>query len=402
MGGIGGVWQFHDKCYKDVKIMKNRDGKKMLQDDSSLFLSMDALIDGDHLWLLSCEPDILLNFDFNSMKLRDYYIVPGEDVVQYAHLELENIGDVIYIVPYMKEGLYYLDRETNALKEIRIPYAEGETEKNCKFAFSTTWQSYLVLVGHAIQGIFYYDEKNNTFTRETGYLRELKKAGCDISKPLFGGWRYQSGEELLIPVYDSNFILQMNLERREYKIFELSAGKEIRLCTIDAFEETGKRKYFLTTTNDEMLIWSPETGVEKMKELEMLGGDGTKRYLQALCANGKRYYLPSNERRIFVEDDDKIKELPYEYETRGSFAEVREPQFGAIVRFEDNIFFQARSNGQIFKIDTKEDKICRIDFDVMAEKKDEIISKLHHHRKRINCLKESSFYRLDNYIKMII
>lgn len=371
------------------------------QKNNSAFAAQDAIIDGNNLWMLTNDTDILLHFNLTGMKLVDYHVVPEEKPVKYAHLRLRKSGDIIYIIPYMESRLFFYDCTSGKTGDISIPYEADEIGKKNKFNIAVVWKSWLVLVGHTIKGLFYYDRLTRSFIKDTAYLDELRKEGCDISAPLFSNCYYQRDNMLYIPVFRKNMILEIDLEKRTNKIHRLNCEKEIKLHTIDGYFRNGQEEFLLTTTNDEMLIWSHANGVEKMEELNLLHGE-ERIYARALHYGRKKYYIAAYERKVFVEADNGIQELEFEYESRGGFEEaIGFTQFETILKNGTDVYFQARSNGQLFKIDTVTDKIYRTDFEISEDKRKEMIHQVCGSKTITDILAESAGFGLTAFLEVI-
>lgn len=373
-----------------------------MQGDNSVFAAKNVIVAGDELWMLSNNTDVLLHFDFKNLKLLDYHIIPGKKLMQYAHLALSKIENMIYIAPYMESSLVYFDCMSGEMGNIDIPYESDDAKKKDKFNIVVAWNSYLVLIGHTVRGIFYYDTLSGHFTRDVTYLEDLKKGGCDINDVLFSDSYYQRENRIYIPIYASPVILEIDLETRLNTIHKLYDEKEIRLRTIDGCSQGGKGRFLLTTTNDESLIWSPVDGIEERKAFGFLRGE-EKIYMRAFHVRGKNYYFSAYERKVFVETEERIQELEFEYESKGGVEEAAgKTQFEAIFKSGFDIYFQARSNGQMFKIDTSSDTIYRMDFDVELDKRKEIINRVFASRRVIDMLTESSWFGLESFLEKYV
>lgn len=373
-----------------------------MQENNAIFASMDAIIENNDLWMLSENADVLLHFDFTRLKLLDYHILPCKKLILNAHMRLRKSGNIIYIAPYMENSLVYFDYVSGEMGDINIPYEDSEIGVKNKFNIIVVWKSHLILVGHAVRGVFYYDVISGSFKKYVGYLDELKKEGCDASSPLFSDCYYQKENKLYIPIFCKNMILEIDLDTCINTIYKLQYEKEIKLRTIDGYDQDGTEKFLLTTVNDEMLIWSPVNGVEKMKALGLLRGE-EKIYVRAFRMEEKNYYIAAYERKVFVEVDDRIQELEFEYESRGGYEEaVGRTQFEAVFKKGADIYFQARSNGQLFRIDTATDVVHRVDFDVTSEKRKEIADKVYSSRPIIDMLTEGAWFGLDSFLKSYV
>lgn len=376
------------------------------QENNAMFTAKSVLVDGNDLWMLTEDTDVLLHFDFKSLKLLDYHILPGEKRIPVAHLGLRKCGDIIYIAPYMESSFIFLNCVSGEMGDISIPYEVGEAGKKRKFCIAAVWKSQLVLVGHGVRGIFYYDTIAGSFTRDIGYLNELKKVGNGCPDLPFSDCYCQKRNKLYIPVYCKNIVLEIDMDKRTNEIYVLQHEKEIRLRTIDVYEQDGDEKFLLTTADDEMLIWSPMDGVEKMRSLGLLCG-GEKIYMRAFHVKKKNYYIAAYERKVFVESEDGIRELEFEYEKRGGSAETVGDiqgyiQFEAVFKNGTDIYFQARSNGQLFRIDTATDTVHRMDFDVSPEKREEITDRVCSSRWDVDMIMENAGFGLDGFLKKYV
>lgn len=373
-----------------------------IQGNNALFATYGAIIDGNDLWILTEGTDVLLHFDLTSMKLLNYYLIPAKNMVSCAHLKIIKVEDVIYAAPFKGKGLAYFNSKTEEIGNIDVPYEIHELEIKNKFNILTAWKSTLVLVGHAVRGIFYYDLSSQRFIRDTTYLEKIKRAGCEKTGILFSDCYCQRKNKLYLPILGSEFVLEADLEHREYKIYKLRHEKQISLRTIDGYVQNGKEKFLLTTTDDEALVWSPADGVESMEKLERLRGK-EKIYVRAFHVGEKNYYIAACERKVFVEKEDSIRELGFAYESRGAYDEAEGyTQFEAVFKNGTEIYFQARSNGQIFRIDTTTDTIHRLDFDVTSEQKKEILRRVCHSRTISEMLIENAGFDLDSFLEMYI
>lgn len=373
--------------------MKDRERK-----NNGIFASVNAVVDGEDLWMLSIDTDVLLHFDFKSLKLLDYYIIPGETYRRYAHLLLRKAGNIIYVTPGEENSLICFDCVSKKIENIHIPLETDEIWKGNQFNFAAVWQSRLILSGYLGQGIFFYDMTHGSFTRDVGYLGAFKKLGCDLSALQVSYSYCQRKNKLYIPILFTNLILEIDMETCMNHIYELRYGKELQLRTIDEYGQDDK--FLLTTADDEMLIWSPINGVERLRPLGLLHAQN-KMYAQAFHVREKNYYIAAYERRVFVEKDERIRELKFENKDRGRVQEDSS-QFEAIFKNKTDIYFQVRSNGQLFKIDTEIDMICQMDFDVTMEKKKEITDEVCRYRSKFDMSVESAWFDLDIFLKCYV
>lgn len=371
-----------------------------MQENNALFGAVYAITEGTDLWMLTYNTSVLLHFDITEMKLLDYHIISKEKIIQEAYLGVAKCGDIIYITPYRESKLVSFDVTSGEIRYIDIPYEAEEVRMNNKFVITVSWKSYLLLVGCGIKGIFYYDTVSGSFTKNMEYWECLQEEGCDVSNPLFSNTYFQKENKVYLPVRFKDIILEVDLAQKEYTIHRLNNDK-IALWTIDGYTQGKKEKFLLTTVNDEMLTWSPADGVEGVKNLGLLRGRSNL-YERAYHIGGKNYFISACERKVFVESCGQIRELEFEYESRGGYQEgTWFTQFQAVFKWGNDIYFQARSNGQLFRIDTRMDIIYQVDFEVTQEDKKDMLRRIYSSRKLEDTIMENMGFKLDDLLKCI-
>ena len=365
------------------------------QNDNRMFISKGAFVSGNNLWLLTETTDILLCFDITTMKLEKYFLVPGDDLKQYAHMAMIQGEKGIYILPFRGEGLYLCD-DSEKMKQLPMPYEKSHQELD-DFLICGSWKGNMAFVGHGVQGIFFYDEASGIIEKQLDYINDIKQAGYDVSKPLFSDASCQVGSSLYVPIYRTNAILKIDLQKKSHELYQLDDVENLRLRTIDIFESDGEYKFFLTTCDGDSLVWSQNKGVEDYRKLNLLQGND-RIYHRAYKINEKKYYIAAWERKIFIEKGQDISKLEFDYELNGAVSELDHTQFEALFKSGNHIYFQARSNGQLFKIDTDRDVITRLDFCVSEKEKKKMIHDICKNRKTMGFMKESSVEDIEIFL----
>lgn len=367
------------------------------QIDNSMFASSSLLVEGEDIWFLTSQTDVLIRFRISDMELMEYYIVPAEYLQKDIHVRLENANNGIYIVPYRGEGLFYFDKKTKTMKEISTSiFKQGFAEKR-RFRITAFWKGHLFLVGHDISCIYDLEEETGHVSEIKTYLDVLHTAGAETRGAIFSDCFYQYGSMLYIPLVNQSYILCMNLEDRSFYAFQLSERKKIRLCTIDKYGEEGK--FLLTTLDDEKIIWSPKNGLEEWEKLGVLRKE--KMYLRAYHVNNKNYYIPAKERKIYVEKEGIIRILPFVYPLNTKYPEYDTFQYEVVDKFSNIIYFQIR-DGHLFYIDTVKDEIHNMNFSVSNDTMREIKKHVLGVRNIPKTVDERYCFHLGDYLEMVV
>lgn len=367
------------------------------QADHTMFASSSLLVEGKNLWLLTTHTDVLMCFQSSDMRLMEYYIVPAQYLQKDVHARLQNANDGIYILPCMGNDIFYFSKTQKTMRKISLTFLGQEHANKRKFHTVAFWKGHLFLIGYDIGGIYDLDEETGNISKEETYLDMLRSAGAETEGTIFSDCACQDGNMLYLPLTDQPFILCMNLDERSFHVFRLSGEKNFRLCTIDKCADS--RSFFLTTSDDEKIIWSPKKGLEGWKELGMLKKE--KKYLCAYHVNDKYYYIPANERKIYVEKEGKIRNLPYEYPSNTKYPEHDTIQYEMVDRYENVIYFQAR-DGHLFYIDTENDEIHGIKFSVSTDQISEMKKRILEVRNIPATVHEKYCFHLGDYLQMVV
>lgn len=361
------------------------------------FVSKNVLVEEDSLWMLTNDTNVLCQFDLSSMKYLSSFVLPEKKITQYGHYSFTKVGKNVYVLPFINEDMFVIDIQTGEIKREKIPYKNSEKTQYGKFRIIGNDDNKILMIGHNIKGIFVYDDKG--FRVSYKYLDILKGAGIDITQEdsFFSDCYLQLGSKIYIPLYKNNYLFIVNIENESYQIIKMD--EEIRLRTIDIINE--KEAIFLfTTVDDERVIWSLKKGIIEKRKLNVLNL-GEKIYIRAYYINNKYYYISAYERKIFVEKDYKMLEIPFEYPNGEILEEGIFTQFEAVFKNGKNIFFQARSDGSVFYIDTESDSIKRKDINISQEQKNSLIKETYYGKKNEDVWKENYCLNLSNFIEIV-
>ncbi|MBE5848635.1 MAG: hypothetical protein E7298_00525 [Lachnospiraceae bacterium] len=366
----------------------------MIQSDNSMFVSKCAFVDGDDLWMLTNETNILCRFDFRKMELQDYYVIPVRKITSNEHLSVCKGNNHVFVLPYLGTDMYVLDINTGQLEKEALPFSEEEKTKLGKLIISVFYNGKLYILGHSVKGIFCYNPEHNSWTGSSyAYLEDIKNEGIDIEKPFLNDCFYMSEGNLYTPIDKTNLFIRFDLNSLSHDILKINGN--YRLRTIDCIDG---EKFLFSTYDEERIVWSFSKGIEDERCLNVTDVE-EKAFMRVFFRNGKFYYISANERRVFVETNGEIQELFFDYEDNDIFP-VGLTQFEAIFINEENIYFQARYNGQLFYIDTMDDSIHKLNIAVNKEKKAEVYSSFYRNLHNRIVITENNIFGLGDFIRI--
>lgn len=362
-----------------------------------IFADSNFFLDGEDLWLLTGYTDVLMHFCRSDMSLIEYFIIPTQFIQKNVHFRLENTKDGIYVIPHLGNNLFYFHKQTKELKEILLPSLEKQFVDKRKIRLAAFWNGNLFLAGYDVPSVYFLNHDSEEIVNDNTYLDALRITGAKAMGGIFGGCSCQSENKLYIPLTEQPFIFCADFAEKSFHVFRVMQKDEVRICTIDKYG--CDEKFLLTTSDDEKIIWSPENGVEEQQKIGLLNKGES--YLRAYHIENKNYYIPANERKIYVEQGKNIRDIPYASTLSVKYPEYTTEQYGWVYRSGKEIYFQTRS-GELLCLDTVKDEICTMEFHVSSDKVREMKDRILEMREIPSYVMEQSCFHLGDYLKSII
>lgn len=383
-----------------VGLCQKKGTPVMLQEiimDNAMFADSSFFVDGEDLWLLTGYSDVLIHFCRSDMTLIEYFIIPTQYLQRAAHFKLENTEEGIYILPHLANNIFYFDKRTKTLKEISLPPMEERLSAKRKIRLAAFWKGNLFLLGYDIPHVYFLNDATGEIVTNNTYLDELQTVGAKTGETVFSYCAYQDDNKFYIPLIGQAFILRIDLEEKSFCCFRVTKKDDIRLCTIDKYGYD--EKFLLTTYDDEKIIWSPDKGVEELQKIGLLNkGDAC---LRAYHIGDKNYYIPANERKVYVEQGKSIRDIPYVSAPNAAYPEHKAAQYETVYRDGSDIYFQTRS-GELFFLDTTKEEISAMKFQISSDQMGEMKKKILEAREIPSCVIEQSCFHLEDYIRNIM
>ena len=142
---------------------------------NNFFVSNNAFVENNDIWMLTNKTNTLCHFSFPDMKFLAHYELPTERIIEYGYLSIAKIQQFIYVIPFVWEDIYKVDTETGKTICIKVPYLDGDNGKYGKFKIVCSYGDKLLLIGHAVKGLFIVD--NNGIRIKTDLYDTLEKMG---------------------------------------------------------------------------------------------------------------------------------------------------------------------------------------------------------------------------------
>lgn len=357
----------------------------------------DAFIEENKLWMLTKEADALCKFDLENGTMEKCYYLPTGVQFEYGHLVMRNIDNYIYILPFNDSHMYCFEKDKESFRELEIICDGNDMLQNQKCRIIGCYDNKIVLITNDAKDILFIDQDSLETTKISGHISEMSNQGINVESNIFSDCYLQQKNMLYVPIYMHSYILAVDMDKQTYKLHCLSKDKKIKLRTIDKGLE--ENQFLLTTTDNERIIWSLNDGIKSIYKFKNTNRVG--RYVRAYSLNDAYYYIPTHERKIYVERDGDVSEIPFKYPDMGDYAEYEFTQYECIFCHDGKIYIQARSNGAFYVLDPKGDNVVDLNIGIPVENKSKLIKDSYEVRGIPDIIWESYGLELSDYLKII-
>lgn len=328
-----------------------------------------ALVDGNTLWMISFHMDVLLKIDLEAKRLSGAYRIPGNNIgTEQGHAGMKKKEGKLYLFPNKGKGIYSFDIGSCEFKEIE--FVPEEKESKFAFAIIAEYDKYIYFPELWGKGIYRLDSETEKIEKKEFSDDERHRMHITYGNRIVFDRFCQKGNFLYIPVYRGDVVLELDLRHFSYKYYKLSSVSDIHLRTIDRWKD----RFILSTIDDERLIWEPNCILER-QELHILEGD-LRSYYAMIPKSNYEFLLAEWERKAFIGKNGRYKKLPFDYQDNPSYPEHACMQFMALFEYDNQIYFQATSNGQIYRVDADNEEIYEVDIEIPETIRNSVISEI--------------------------
>ena len=336
-------------------------------------LAFETKCDSDELWMLSCEYNVVTCFSRATMKLIDYFIIPRNSDDRNSYLMMAMTKEKIYILPYLDNKIYFIDRNTRTINELDIDI--GTISSNgMKIVFGQAINNKIIMLSSATKGILVYDEINKSVSIHNEFAKEI---GIYLCKEEFDFNEYVvcDGSVLLALVNNSTLVLEYMLDEGKYQVhdFQKFAPQLSTIRTMDKYGNSDRLRCFLTTASGFDCVWEPSTG--KVDLVYEDGYNDSIQYIHVYEYNNKKYYVGKNreEIRIIENNHTMVKSIEFDkYPTTSNVV-----KFGMVYKSNRGIFLQRRKDDYIYFLNFQNDEISKTEFKISRDKKESILNEVY-------------------------
>ncbi len=364
-----------------------------MDDQDTVLLSLYCAIDDDFVWILSWEYDILIQIERTTFEYCDAFCVPIQEMKTFQHLAIASSGNRIYVIPFNDENLYYFNIDEKEFYRLDIPYEINEKSIKGKFCFAVCWNNRLALFGNNLKFVLYYDESTNQFFRDDSFLECLESAGVDVNHTVFTEFYSQVDNLVYVPVYNTSIIIIFDLESKEYTILDM--GNNFKLNTIFSYKDRDETRFMLTTTDDNVVMWSPTKGIEGIKNNHLKKEND--KYKFAGCVDGKSFFILERDTHIYATDDTGILKI----EVGKSKQTIDYVLYGFATMIDGSLVFQERESGRLFSLDAVTCDIKELPTSISYEKISEILKHRFKMCQKVGIINEKKIFGLTSFIETI-
>lgn len=363
----------------------------------SIRTSNDAIIDNDDLWVVSDYTNVLLNYDMSKGILKGIYYFPEEIIDTYFSVSFIKAEDTIFFAPYNSKKLWSFHIPTKQFEVYDLMLGDKEKNEKKKFGIIIYYGNGLLLVGHKIRSIYYFDLEIKKVRKYDEYINILAKKGIKSDETLLG-YNYVIVDDILfIPMLTHNIIVSFDLLNHYFEVYEVGD-----LIT-KGFETIGylDNQFILTNNRGDKIIWSYKSDKTKIKRLGMLESE-IRSYKTVIQYEELSVYFAAYEKKIILENSKgELGRIPFSYPEAKLFPDGVYSKFEFIKKVKDRVYFQVRSNGDCFYLDLKQMVINPLNLEVPEKIYEEIVCRLFDSNDGSRIVIESEVVNIINYLSFI-
>ena len=384
MSSLVPVYQQTGKMMMIQNALIYKKAKKSL----NILESTDIVFTDTSIWILTDYANAVVEIDKETHFIKNIVYLPEECKI-YLSVSFIIADNWLYLAPYSSENFWRINVITKQIEKIDINLTQAEKMYKRKFTIIFRYRDSLILVGNELDYFLVYNLRDGKIKKINGYKEELEKR--KTAKDVFFTENYVVVDNnAYFPIRNSNSILTLDLEKETFNIFTLE-NINGGLYTI----EYDKENFILTDGNDEEIVWNPLYGILINKKNNFICVRN-KRYRTVEFCNGKWFYFGGFEGKIGIRRSStslQIEMVDFDYPEKklfdGSFY-----TFKFVKKNNNQIFFQIRSTGQCYVLDTLSETIHEYSIKI-PEKIEDILNKKIVKNNYQNYMKENKLVGLE-------
>lgn len=362
---------------------------------NEFLVSKYAFAENGYIWMLTEQTEILCCIDIQRRKPITYLVIPGIRTEDNSDMIMKNTRDSVFFSSCNDMRLFKFEKNKHVFINIFDTIGiKGKLKRGC-YELIGAYADCLVFFLKESESIVYFDVNTGNMFEDIEVFSELKKNGVEINEHIFSESFFQDDDKLYIPINEQNFIMMINISKQSYNIYQLSNDINFKLITID--KDTLNGDFLLTTKENQGIVWNPDEGIKRVMEFKNTNQNNV--YRDAFSVNGHNYYIPAYKRNIYAEVSDELKEMKFDFpDVEGKFRENVFEQYRACFKYENYVFFQARTNGQMYFIDTENNLIQEYNVEITHEEKANYIVGSYREHKKPDFYTEEYDFALSDYL----
>lgn len=334
----------------------------------TLLKSANAIIDENRMWLLSNIACGLIEISLDTYEIIDFYPIPDEHIHEYKYFAFTILNKIIYICPHDGDILYTFDIDNKQYDFYRIPLNKDDLCKKGKFRVIAACKDKVALIGYELPEIYYFSVEDKKFRRETRYNQLICQLKMDDNSKLVN-WGYcRESDKLIATCFKKTviFLIDLVTESVDYKRIN---------CNSDGFRSISKNSegYVLTDDEGKILFLDNQFNVNKVIDLKDDFGinvlEKVHRYIYG--KEGNLILFPWADGHIISNYEKEIRVM-FDYNDDSSFKNLNYSRWEFFVENGNDILFQERTTGYIYRIDKASRRIEKL----LLKVNDGLISKM--------------------------
>lgn len=366
---------------------------------NEFLISKSAFAENGYIWMLTEQTEMLCCIDIQKREIKKCFIIPGKRTEEISDIIMKNTNESIFFSSCNDKRLFRFVKGKRTFVNIFETISIEKKFKKGLHELIGAYDDCLVFFLKESESIVFLDVNTGNYHEDYVIFQRLKENGAEINGQIFSGGCFQEENKLYIPINEQNFLLMFNISEQSYNIYQLSKDINYKLSTIDRDILNGD--FLLTTKDNQAIIWNPDEGIKSVTKLKNSNENNT--YRDAFRISGRNYFIPLYRRKIYTEMLGKVEEMEFDYpNVEDKFRENIYEQYRAIFKYEKYVYFQARTNGQMYFIDTDNNMIQEYNVEITHEEKANYIAESYRKRGKPEIYIEDYDFALADYFRVVL
>lgn len=240
-----------------------------------------------------------INFDKEEVVFEDFFENENDEYCLYISGQL--YGHKIYWIPYSASQIAVYDINRKRMSKYELPLKVKAL--SYKFGVSILYQNKIFAFGYEKPVVLCLDCE----TMSMNVIDLTSEIESKVSQTFFKYAYYVKEDKAYLPAQKKNMILEFDLKSHQYKVYHVqTSGNEGYTAIVPC-----DRGFRLFNWNDEEIIWNPQEGIVKKKQIRLLPESVLYKVYRNVIKDINEIKIPFFDATIYISNGRKEQRLDF-------------------------------------------------------------------------------------------